>query len=100
MLSCTLNSESNNLYLYIKSKDFLYYISKILKKNMYLRASILIDICVIDKPFSFLRYELIYNFLSINFNSRFFLKIFCSENVVIHSLSNIFLNSLWIEREI
>lgn len=93
-------TDFHNFYIYLKSKDYLNILVKMLKKCMFLRISVLTDTCIIDKPSSFKRYELIYNLLSIMFNLRIFIKVYILENNVINSLSNNFLNSIWIEREV
>lgn len=90
----------SNIWLYLSKVEYLFIICKLLKKHMFLRFTILTDCCVIDRPFSIYRYEIIYNLLSITFNIRIFLKIFLLENIFIQSLNKIFLNSNWIEREI
>lgn len=75
-------------------------ICKLLKKHSFFRFTLLIDCCVIDKPFNIFRYEVIYNLLSISLNIRLLLKLYLFENKFIFSLNNLFLNSNWIEREI
>lgn len=87
-------------YLYLKNIYFLVTCIKILKKHSFSQINLLVDCCILDKPFLFHRYELIYNFQSLSFNYKLFIKIFLLQNQFNFSLTSLFLNSNWIEREI
>lgn len=61
---------------------------------------ILTDICVVDYPTRTNRFDLIYNFLSIKFNSRIRIKIIINELSIVPSITNIFSAANWYEREV
>ena len=60
----------------------------------------LIDITVVDYPERNQRFDVVYLFLSHEFNQRLILKYSISENEVIPSLTSIFPSSNWMEREV
>ena len=58
------------------------------------------DICGVDFPKRISRFEIVYNCLSISFNSRFRIKTTIHELLSLNSVSLIFLGANWFEREI
>ena len=89
----------NQIYLET-DKDDLIDICLFLKTNNDAKFRQLIDITVVDYPERNQRFDLVYLFLSHEFNQRIILKYSISENEVITSLTNIFPSSNWMEREV
>ena len=81
-------------------KDDLVEVCLFLKTNKDTKFRQLIDITVVDYPERNQRFDVIYLFLSHEFNQRLVLKYSISENEVITSLTNIFPSSNWMEREV
>jgi len=89
----------NQIYLET-DKDDLIDICLFLKTNKDTKFRQLIDITVVDYPERNQRFDLVYLFLSHEFNQRLVLKYSISENEVISSLTSIFPSSNWMEREV
>lgn len=68
--------------------------------NTYLQFKTLTDLIVIDYPGRDLRFNLIYNLLSIHYNIRMFVLIFVDELSFNYSLTSIFFGINWFEREV
>ena len=81
-------------------RDYLIDICLFLKTNNDTKFRQLIDITVVDYPERNQRFDLVYLFLSHEFNQRLILKYSISENEVIPSLTGIFPSSNWMEREV
>ena len=89
----------NQIYLET-DKDDLIDICLFLKTNNDTKFRQLIDITVVDYPERNQRFDVVYLFLSHEFNQRLILKYPISDNEVIPSLTNIFPSSNWMEREV
>ena len=89
----------NQIYLET-DKDDLIDICLFLKTNNDTKFRQLIDITVVDYPERSQRFEIVYLFLSHEFNQRIVLKYSISENEVIPSLTSIFPAANWMEREV
>ena len=89
----------NQIYLEI-DKDDLMDVCLFLKTNNETKFRQLIDITVVDYPERNQRFDVIYLFLSHEFNQRLVLKYSISENEVISSLTSVFPSSNWMEREV
>ncbi len=89
----------NQIYLEI-DKDDLVNICLFLKTNNDTKFKQLIDITVVDYPERNQRFEVVYLFLSHEFNQRLVLKYTISEHEVIPSLTSVFPSSNWMEREV
>ncbi len=93
-------SEIRHNQLYLETdKDDLIKISLFLKTNNDTKFKQLIDITVIDYPEKSQRFDLVYLFLSHEFNQRLVLKYSIAENEMIPSLTSIFPSANWMERE-
>ena len=46
------------------------------------------------------RFEIVYQLLSITYNQRLCIKTYTCENKAVHSISKIFINAVWFEREV
>lgn len=89
-------NENNNLYVLIEAMNFYNFISS-LNRSSLIQLKVLNDICVIDYPEKFDRFELNYNLLSVKYNFRFFIKSYTS--AYIPSISALFNSANWVERE-
>ncbi len=94
-------TEIKNNLLYINiDKDDLIDVTLFIKTNQETKFRQLIDITVVDYPQNNQRFELVYLFLSHEFNQRIILKYLIGENEVISSLTTIFPSANWMEREV
>ena len=89
----------NQIYLETDKDDFID-VSLFLKTNNETKFRQLIDITVVDYPERNQRFDVVYLFLSHEFNQRLVLKYLISENEVIPSLTSIFPSANWMEREV
>ncbi len=89
----------NQVYLDIDKEDLIE-VCLFLKTNNDTKFRQLIDITVVDYPERNQRFDVIYLFLSHEFNQRLILKYSISENEVIPTLTGIFPSSNWMEREV
>ena len=89
----------NQIYL-DTDKDDLIDISLFLKTNNYTKFRQLIDITVVDYPERNQRFDVVYLFLSHEFNQRIILSYFINENELISSLTSVFPSANWMEREV
>ena len=94
-------SEIKHNQIYLETdKDDLIDVSLFLKTNSETKFRQLIDITVVDYPEKNKRFDVVYLFLSHEFNQRLVLKYSISENEVIQSLTSIFPSANWMEREV
>ena len=94
-------SEIKHNQIYLETdKDDLIDVSLFLKTNSETKFRQLIDITVVDYPEKNKRFDVVYLFLSHEFNQRLVLKYSISENEVIPSLTRIFPSANWMEREV
>ena len=101
-LTTKINSSEikhNQIYLETDKDDFLDVIL-LLKTNLDTKFRQLIDITVVDYPENNQRFQVVYLFLSHEFNQRLVLKYSISENEVIPSLTSVFPAANWMEREV
>ena len=89
----------NQIYLQT-DKDDLIDVVLFLKTNKDTKFRQLIDITVIDYPENNQRFEVVYLFLSHEYNQRLILKYTIAENEIIPSITNIFPSANWMEREV
>jgi NADH dehydrogenase (ubiquinone) Fe-S protein 3 len=103
-----LNSMIPSILLQQLNRDFILIVSNfnlllslnILKKHLGLQYKILSCISGVDFINNIYRFSIIYELLSITFNSRIRIKIFLQDCEYISSISKIFINANWWEREI
>jgi NADH-quinone oxidoreductase subunit C len=92
--------EPESVTLQCQNKINLTEIVQEIKSNTQLLFDQLIDICGVDYlGKDAIRYEVVYHFLSMRTNTRLRLRCKLSENETIESLTNIFENANWYERE-
>ena len=89
----------NQIYLDTNKHD-LVDVCLFLKTNSDTKFRQLIDITVVDYPERNQRFDVVYLFLSHEFNHRLILKYSISENEVIPSLTTIYPSANWMEREV
>ena len=82
------------------TKSFLKDVAIILKYHQRLCYSILTDIFATDYSNAFNKLELTYNFLSLKNNTRLILKIFINNFSKVKSITTLFSNANWCEREV
>ena len=71
-----------------------------LKYHTNCQYKLISDICAVDYPNKMNRFIIVYNLLSIRFNSRLRIKVMINELQSINSITNIFKAASWWEREI
>ena len=105
-INSELNTKINNskikhnlIYLDIDKEDLIDVILFLKTKND-TKFKQLIDITVIDYPERNQRFDVVYLFLSHEFNQRIIIKYSISENEVIPSITTIFPSANWMEREV
>ena len=89
----------NQLYINIDKNDLID-VALFIKTNQETKFRQLIDITVVDYPENNQRFEMVYLFLSHEFNQRIILKYLISEGEIASTLTNIFSASNWMEREV
>lgn len=94
----------NNELSYIVNKTNIVFILQILKLHIKFQYKLLSCISGVDFLGNSLsnkyRFSLVYDLLSIKFNVRVKIKIFINELSLIFSVTNVFINANWWEREI
>ena len=94
-------TEIKHRQLYVKiDKDDLIAVTLFIKSNQETKFRQLIDVTVVDFPENNQRFEMVYLFLSHEFNQRIILKYLISESEIIPSLTSIFPAANWMEREV
>ncbi|NDB82572.1 MAG: NADH-quinone oxidoreductase subunit C [Alphaproteobacteria bacterium] len=71
-----------------------------LKEHKDLRFTILTDLFAVDFPEKPKRFEIVYNLLSLQNNTRIIVKAFTADREHMPSISKVFSASIWYEREI
>ena len=89
---------AEDLSIYISNKD-IYDALKILRDDENFLFSQLTDLCGVDWPENDIRFEVVYNLLSMSNNSRIRVKSLTDEKDNIKSVSKIFPCAEWYERE-
>ena len=95
------NTKIKHHQIYIEiDKDDLIDVTLFLKTNQDTKFRQLIDITVVDYPENIQRFEVVYLFLSHEFNQRLIVKYPIAENEHVQSLTSIFPSANWMEREV
>ena len=89
----------NQIYVEI-DKDDLIDVVLFIKTNKDTKFRQLIDITVVDYPEETQRFNIVYLFLSHEFNHRMILSYYINENERISSLTSVFPSANWMEREV
>jgi NADH/F420H2 dehydrogenase subunit C len=91
-------SNKNEIILYTRPKD----VEKLLfflKNHMNARVKTLVDVCGADYPYRLKRFEVVYQLLSVDFNSRITVKVCLDEVTPVKSMTSLFCSAGWFERE-
>ena len=72
---------------------------KILKDEKNFNFNQLIDLCGVDWPEEEIRFQVIYNLLSMSNNSRITIRVFTDKNNKVKSIKKLFSSADWYERE-
>ena len=91
---------NNGLFLLNLKQSFLIKVIKTLKENENLKFNQFIDLTAVDYPNKKKRFEMVYIFLSVEFNFRIIIKFFINENDSVESITNLFPAANWYEREV
>jgi NADH:ubiquinone oxidoreductase subunit C len=94
----TIKIFKNEVCLYLPIKKILPLLI-FFKNHTHTQYKILSDLCVIDYPLRTNRFEIVYNFLSLRFNSRLTVKVLVNDTTIIPTITDIFINADWWERE-
>ena len=91
--------ENDELTIEISEKD-LVEVVQLLKSDEKCKFRQLIDIAAVDYPDEEKRFELVYLFLSHEYNNRIKLLIKIQLNQIVNSITKIFPSANWMEREV
>jgi NADH dehydrogenase (ubiquinone) Fe-S protein 3 len=97
ILSCGYNKQT--LVITVKPED-LSFVLNVLKLHNNTQYTLLTAISGVDYPYRKKRFEVIYELLSIRFNSRIRIKTFVDEITPLKSMVSVFPAATWWEREI
>ena len=89
----------NNEISCVADKKDLVALGFFIKHSELMRFEILVDICVVDYLSVKNRFEVVYHFLSVYFNQRMRLKVYLSDISSITTLTSVYRNASWWERE-
>uniref|UniRef100_A0A1C9UMK1 NADH dehydrogenase [ubiquinone] iron-sulfur protein 3 n=8 Tax=Orthotrichaceae TaxID=52989 RepID=A0A1C9UMK1_9BRYO len=92
--------KSKHENIFYTNPDYLFQLLWFLKYHTNTRFQVLIDICGVDYPSRKQRFEVVYNLLSIQYNSRIRIQTSVDEITPICSAVNIFPSAGWWEREV
>ncbi len=96
---CFYYKTQNNLTLRVSFLD-IQTIIFFFKYHMNLLYNQLIDISIIDYLEKKFRFEIFYNLRSIKYNTRLFLTSALAENLILSSITKLYPNANWYEREV
>ncbi len=109
-LDYLLKMFSNNILMINVTYDYikinllylsdLYYVLSVLKNHSFFRYNILTDIICSDHIGSIKRFEISYNLLNLDYNTRLVIAINCNKFDIISSVTNLYLSANWSEREV
>lgn len=92
-------SKKDETILYIYPKYCRQFFS-FLKNHINLQYKILMDITAVDYPSRLHRFEVVYNLLTVQYNSRIRIKICVDEMTPVESVAPLFSSAGWWEREV
>jgi NADH dehydrogenase (ubiquinone) Fe-S protein 3 len=91
--------DKGHITLHIPSKDLVICL-KVLKSHSHCQFKVLADITAVDYPARSSRFEVIYQLLSVRFNTRLTVKLCISAATSLESASSVYFSSSWYEREV
>ena len=89
----------NELCLHVRRDDIVG-VLQFLRDDGECQFRILVDICGVDEPENKERFEVVYNLLSLSMNQRVRQKVRTDENTPVPSVTSVFSNAGWLEREV
>ncbi len=89
----------NEVVFYVKPL-YLLGVLNFLRDHINTQYKILADVTAVDYPSSEYRFELVYNLLSIQYNSRLRIKTRVDDTTIVHSLTQLYSSAGWWEREV
>ena len=92
-----VQEESNLVSILLLNKDDIFDLTSEIKLNHKFRM--LIDICGVDYPNESKRFEVVYQFLNMEENTRLTVKLKVEENEPVPSITKIHSGACWFERE-
>nr|YP_010470391.1 NADH dehydrogenase subunit 9 [Symbiochloris sp. SG-2018]UVF37879.1 NADH dehydrogenase subunit 9 [Symbiochloris sp. SG-2018] len=93
---CVLRKDT--IVLYIKS-EHIYSFFLLLKTHINTKVQVLVDLTAVDFPSRELRFDIVYNSLSIFYNYRICVKTCVDEITPVDSITSIYPAAGWLERE-
>ena len=90
----------NDIYELDLKKSQLIKVVKVIKENEKLKFNQFIDLTAVDYPNKINRFQMVYVFLSVDFNLRLIIRFDIKENEAVDSLVNLFPACNWYEREV
>lgn len=91
----------NNENILVIDNEYLFFVFKFLKQYIGLQYNMLSCISGVDLFNNTYRFSIVYDLLSLIYNSRLRIKIFIADDVLfVESLAGLFSNASWWEREI
>lgn len=90
--------KKGEVILYVHS-TFLFPCMRYLRDHTNTQYKALMDITAVDYPSRAMRFEVVYNLLSIQYNARIRIKATLAETTPIQSIGTLFSSALWLERE-
>ena len=94
----SLDIKNKELVIFARRAE-IHNIISFLKDDPLCKFSTLIDFCGVDYPGRERRFEVVYHLLSMSHNTRVRIKVRTNETEPVHSISSIFPNANWYERE-
>jgi len=92
-------SNKNEIVFYV-FPQFLIPFFSFLKNHINTQFKVLIDITAVDYPSRALRFEIVYNLLSISYNARIRIKTCIDETTPVASVTELYSSAGWWEREV
>jgi NADH/F420H2 dehydrogenase subunit C len=92
-------SHKDEIIIYVYP-EYLTFFLNFLRDNMNTQFKMLMDITAIDYPNRNLRFEVVYNLLSIEYNFRIRVKICIDEVTPLSSITSLYSSAGWWEREV
>ena len=80
-------------------RKFFFFFSLLCKYHLNFQYFMLIDIIIVDNPGKLLRFNIIYLFQSLKYNTRLRLNLYTNECIPIQSIMSLFFSAAWMERE-
>ena len=92
-------SSKDSVVLYILPQFIIPFFS-FLKNHINNQFKVLIDVTAVDFPSRALRFEIVYNLLSVSYNARIRIKTCLDETTSIASITELYSSAGWWEREV